>query len=64
MAIEYAARHDGSPFAWPLELAGDKDIAADWIDEYLLSLDIDPVIPSKSNRRKMHAELSLDREAY
>src|SRR5262245_20140245 len=39
--------HDGKPIAWPIQLAGDKAYRADWIDEYLLALDIQPVIPSK-----------------
>lgn len=39
----------GDPIAWPFALAGDKGYRVDGIDEYLMSLDISPVIPSKSN---------------
>lgn len=37
------------PIAYPLRLAGDKAYRAAWIDEYLLDLNVEPVIPSKSN---------------
>ena len=40
---------DAVPVAWPVALAGDKGYRADWIDAYLSELDIQPVIPSKSN---------------
>jgi hypothetical protein len=39
----------GDPLPWPVALAGDKGYRADWIDEYLLDLEIRPVIPSKAN---------------
>src|SRR5579883_1064877 len=48
-ADESLVDHQGEPVAWPLQLAGDKAYGANWIDEYLLSLEIQPVIPSKSN---------------
>lgn len=44
-----AVIHDsqGKPIAWPVALSGDKGYRANWIDEYLLTLGINPVIPSK-----------------
>ena len=40
---------DGEPVAWPVALAGDKAYHAQWIDEALLELGVQPVVPSKSN---------------
>ena len=54
----------GEPIAWPLALAGDKGYRADWIDEYLIELDIIPVIPSKSNEDRDARPVAFDREAY
>jgi len=56
--------HEGVPVAWPVQLAGDKAYRAQWIDEYLLSLDIQPVIPSKSNEAPGNRPVEFDREAY
>ena len=33
---------DGDSVAWPVALAGDKAYRADWIDDYLLKLEITP----------------------
>lgn len=54
----------GNPVAWPLALAGDKAYRADWIDDYLLNLDIAPVIPSKMNEDRDVRPVPFDREAY
>ncbi len=54
----------GRPIAWPVALAGDKGYRADWIDEYLLDLDITPVIPSKANEDRGDRPVAFDREAY
>jgi transposase len=56
--------HDGEPLAWPLQLAGDKGYRADWIDDYLLNLNIYPVIPSKTNQDEDARGIQFDREAY
>jgi transposase len=56
--------HDGVPFAWPLQLAGDKGYRADWIDQYLLQLEIKPVIPSKENEDRDARAIEFDRDAY
>jgi transposase len=55
---------DGTPVAWPVALAGDKGYRADWIDEYLLELEIKPVIPSKENEDRSARPVDFDREAY
>jgi len=55
---------DGEPIAWPLALAGDKGYRADWIDQYLLSLDIAPVIPSKTNQNQNARPVRFDRNNY
>lgn len=54
----------GEPIAWPVALAGDKGYRADWIDEYLLDLDITPVIPSKHNQDRDARPVEFDRRAY
>jgi len=54
----------GEPIAWPVALAGDKGYRADWIDAYLLALDITPVIPSKINEDRDARPVEFDREAY
>ena len=55
---------DGQPVAWPVAMAGDKGYRADWIDEYLLDLGIDPVIPSKENEDREARPVEFDRQAY
>jgi transposase len=58
--------HDGrgEPVAWPVKLGGDKGYRADWIDEYLLTLGIQPVIPSKDNENRAERPVKFDRRAY
>lgn len=56
--------HDGVAQAYPLKLAGDKAYRADWIDEYLLSAGVTPVIPSKANEDRQARRVDFDREAY
>jgi len=66
--LEQADAHlfdgDGEPVAWPVALAGDKGYRADWIDEYLLELDVTPVIPSKENEDRDARLVEFDRDAY
>ena len=61
-----ARLHDsgGEPIAWPVALGGDKGYRAEWIDEYLLELDIQPVIPSKENEDRDNRPVKFDRKAY
>lgn len=54
----------GQAVAWPVALAGDKGYRADWIDDYLISLDITPVIPSKATDRREARPVPFDRDAY
>ena len=54
----------GEPIAWPVAIAGDKGYRADWIDEYLLNLEINPVIPSKANEDRNARLVEFDRDAY
>jgi transposase len=55
---------EGDPIAWPVQLGGDKGYRANWIDEYLLALGIQPVIPSKENEDRDQRPVEFDREAY
>jgi len=55
---------EGEPVAWPAALAGDKGYRADWIDETLLELGINPVIPSKENQDRTGRLIEFDRDAY
>lgn len=52
------------PIAWPVALAGDKGYRAAWIDDYLLELDIQPVIPSKAGEDREARSVPFDRSAY
>ena len=54
----------GNPVPWPVALAGDKGYRADWIDDYLLDLEIRPVIPSKANEDRDARPVAFDREDY
>ena len=54
----------GEPIAWPVALAADKGYRADWIDAYLLSLEITPVIPSKINEDRNARPVTFDKTAY
>ena len=54
----------GDPIPWPVALAGDKGYRSDWIDEYLVDLEIRPVIPSKANEDRDARPVAFDKEAY
>ena len=45
-------------------MAGDKGYRANWIDDYLLKLGIQPVIPSKENEDRDARPIEFDRDAY
>lgn len=55
---------DGQPVAWPVAIGGDKGYRYDWIDEYLLGLEIIPVIPSKVNEDRDARPVEFDFETY
>jgi transposase len=60
-----ATRFDvgGHRLPWPKQLGGDRAYRANWIDEYLAGLEIEPVIPSRETE---HRELrpAFDKDAY
>ena len=55
---------DGEPVAWPVALAGDKGYRANWIDEYVIALGINPIIPSRENEDREARPVEFDRESY
>jgi transposase len=55
---------DAEPVAWPVYLAGDKGYRADWIDQYLLDLQIIPVIPSRENEDRSRRMVDFEKERY
>lgn len=55
---------EGVVMAWPLKLAGDKGYRAAWIDEYLLELGMEPVIPSKKGEKAENRAVPFDKRAY
>lgn len=55
---------DGEPIPWPVALGGDKGYRADWIDRFLLELQIMPVIPSKENEDRSARLMDFDPVAY
>jgi transposase len=63
-ADTYLVDEDGERIAWPFALGGDKGYRADWIDQYLLNLGIEPVIPSKENEDCEARPVEFDKQAY
>ena len=61
---KHLVSNDGGKIPWPKALAGDKGYRADWIDEYLLDLEIRPVIPSKGNENRAGRPVEFDKEQY
>ena len=55
---------DGVPVAWPVALGGDKGYRADWIDQTLIALGIQPVIPSKDNEDRDARPVKFNRRTY
>jgi transposase len=55
---------DDMPVAWPVSLAGDKGYRADWIDDYLLELGIQPVIPSQEHQDRDARGVEFDPTLY
>ena len=63
-ADKHLLNEAGESVLWPEALAGDKGYRADWIDEYLLELEIRPVRPSKENEDRDARPVEFDREQY
>lgn len=55
---------NGERVAWPFALGGDKGYRAGWIDEYLVKLGINPVIPPKENQDRTNRPVDFDKDAY
>jgi transposase len=55
---------EGQPIAWPVALGADKGYRADWIDDYLVALGIQPVIPSRSNENRTKRPVPFDKDLY
>lgn len=55
---------DGVVMAWAVKLAGDKGYRAAWIDEYILGLEMIPVIPSKKNEDRSLRPVEFDKATY
>jgi hypothetical protein len=45
-------------------LAGDEGYGADWIEEYLIGLEIKPVIPSTENEERSARPVEFDKDLY
>lgn len=54
----------GQPTKLAAKLAGDKAYRAEWIDDYLLQLAVQPIIPSKENEDRLARQVSFDKEGY
>ena len=54
----------GKKIPWPKALGGDKGYRASWIDTLLLTLNIQPVIPSRENEDREARGVAFDRELY
>lgn len=63
-ADEALRSEDGEPVAWPLAMACDKGYRYEWVDRYLLDLEIKPVIPSKKNEDRSKRPVDFDKEMY
>ena len=63
-ADKHLLNEAGESVPWPEALAGDKGYRADWIDEYLLELEIRPVIPSKENENRDARPVDFHRDQY
>ena len=63
-ADEHLYSPDGEAMPWPAALAGDKAYRADWIDDYLMGLQIKPVIPSKANEDREARPIPFDKASY
>ena len=56
--------HNGERIPWPQALGGDKGYRANRIDELLLTLGIQPVIPSRANEDREARGVEFDKALY
>ena len=63
-ADEQVVNLAGKPVAWPVALAGDKGYRANWIDDYLLQLGIQPVIPCQENQDPTLRGVKFNKRLY
>lgn len=63
-AAEQLLDSRGRPCQWPKSLAGDKGYRADWIDDALLTMEVSPVIPSKTNEDRSARRVCFDQRLY
>jgi transposase len=56
--------HDGESIGYPQKVAGDKAYRADWIDDYLQELGIEPVVPTRQNQSESKRGIPWDRKVY
>lgn len=56
--------HNGESIGYPQKVVGDKAYRANWIDEYLQELGIEPVVPTQSSQSESKRSISFDRKAY
>jgi transposase len=62
--VEDIVGDDGDPMPFARKLVGDKGYRSQTIDDFLLSFDIKPVIPSKSNEDREARSVAFDADAY
>ena len=55
---------EGKPVAGPIALGGDKGYRADWVDEYVIDLEIPSVIPTQDNQDRATRPVEFDHELY
>jgi transposase len=55
---------NGERIPWPIALGGDKGYRANWIDEYLLNLGVQSVIPSKESEDRTARPVEFDKDLY
>lgn len=58
------AGSESSEAIYPAKLAGDKGYRYEWIDQWLLENQIDPVIPSKKNDDRGARLIDFDKPSY
>ena len=55
---------EGQPVVGSVAVSGDKGYRAVWIDEYVIDLGIQPVIPTQDNQDRATRPVEFDHELY